>query len=131
VQGTGTPCRFEKDYKWLWKPKECAQNARITETTEMAMLQMTSWGYMQIMGAVGREFGLTGSILQLLEPKTNFKFACLLLKRLARKYKERSDIFAAYNAGSPIKTLDGKYKNEGYVDKVLDNLAAIEAVRGT
>ena len=122
-------CRFEKDYRWTYKTKELAQDARITETTEL-MLQMTSFGLMQIMGAVARELGLKGSILQLTDIKTNLKFACLLLKRLAKKYKERSDVFAAYNAGSPIKTLDGKYKNQGYVDKVLDHLAAIEAVRG-
>jgi len=122
-------CRFEKDYKWVFEVKKSASQARITETTEM-MLQMSSFGYMQLMGAVAREFGLNGSILQLLEPALNFKYACLLLKRLAKKYKDKADIFAAYNAGSAIKTIQGKYKNQEYVDKVLDNLAAIEAVRG-
>ena len=121
--------RFEKDYRWTFKIKDCAEQARVTELTEM-MLQCTSFGLMQVMGAVGRELGLGGSILQLLDPKVNLKYGCLLIKRLAKKYKEKSDIFAAYNAGSAIKTIKGEYKNQHYVDKVLDNLTAIEAVRG-
>ena len=121
--------RFEKDYKYTFEIKKCALIAQTTDTTEM-MLQMTSWGYMQVMGAVARELGLPGSILTLLEPQINFKFACLLLKRLAKKYRDRSDIFAAYNAGSVIKKTDGKYQNQEYVDRVIDHLNAVNAIRG-
>lgn len=130
VESGGDPhaCRFEKDYKYLFKTKENALDNRITETTEM-MLQMTSWGLTQIMGAVGRELGLKGSILGLVDPETNLDYCGRLLKRLASKYSERNDIIASYNAGSPIKTLDGKYKNQQYVDKVNAAIAVFERLQ--
>jgi len=131
VESGGNPfaCRFEKDYKYLFETKKNALDNRITETTEM-MLQMTSWGLCQLMGAVAREYGLKGSILQLLEPKINLTYASKLIKRLATRFKERDDIIAAYNAGTPVKSLDGKYKNQAYVDKVNNAIQIIQDMHG-
>lgn len=120
--------RFEPHYKWLFKTKENARDNGITEATE-TVLQMTSFGYCQVMGAVARELGMKGSIFQLLDEKTNLQYAAKLLKRLAGRYKERDDIIAAYNAGSPIKGLNGAYRNQAYVDKVNLYLSAIEAAQ--
>lgn len=120
--------RFEPHYKWLFKTKENARDNGITEATE-TVLQMTSFGYCQVMGAVARELGMKGSIFQLLDEKTNLQYAAKLLKRLASRYKERDDIIAAYNAGSPIKGLNGAYRNQAYVDKVNLYLSAIEAAQ--
>lgn len=120
--------RFEPHYKWLFKTKENAQANGITETTEK-IFQMTSFGLCQIMGAVLRELGLKGPIFQAFDEKTNLEYAAKLLKRLAGRFKERDDIIAAYNAGSPVKTLNGLYKNQQYVDKVNLYLSAIELTR--
>ena len=122
--------RFEPHYKWLFKTKDHAKDNGLTEATE-TVLQMTSFGLCQIMGAVARELGLKGPIFQLLDEKTNLEYCAKLLKRLASKHKERDDIIASYNAGSPIKGLNGAYKNQAYVDKVNLYLSAIDlAQRG-
>jgi soluble lytic murein transglycosylase-like protein len=122
--------RFEPHYKWLFKTKDHAKDNGLTEATETVM-QMTSFGLCQIMGAVARELGLKGPIFQLLDEKTNLEYCAKLLKRLASKHKERDDIIASYNAGSPIKGLNGAYKNQAYVDKVNLFLSAIDlAQRG-
>lgn len=121
--------RFEPHYKWLFKTKDHAKDNGITEATE-TVFQMTSFGLCQIMGAVARELGLKGPIFQLFDEKTNLEYSAKLLKRLAAKYKERDDIIAAYNAGSPIKGLNGTYRNQAYVDKVILFLSAIELAQG-
>jgi len=118
--------RFEPHYKYLFKTKENAQDNRITEATETVM-QMTSFGLTQVMGAVARELGLKGPIFQLLEPQVNITYCAKLLKRLAKKYTQKDDLIAAYNAGSAIKGMDGRYKNQAYVDKVNGYLAEIKA----
>ena len=118
--------KFEPGYKYLFKTRENAQDNKITEATETVM-QMTSFGLTQIMGAVARELGLKGTIFQLLEPETNLTYCAKLLKRLAKKYTQRDDLIAAYNAGSAIKNMDGQYKNQQYVDKVNGYLADIQA----
>ena len=121
--------RFEPHFKWLYKTKENAAANGITEATETVM-QMTSWGLCQLMGALLRELGLKGPIFQALDEKTNIEYAAKFIKRLASRYKERDDIIAAYNAGSPIKNLAGVYKNQQYVDKVLLHLSSIELAMG-
>lgn len=121
-------CRFEPHYKWVYKTKDNARDNGLTEATETVM-QMTSFGLCQIMGAVARELGLKGSLFQLLDEKINLQYAAKLLKRLASKHKERDDIIASYNAGSPIKGLNGVYRNQAYVDKVNLYLSAIEAAK--
>lgn len=120
--------RFEPHYKYLFKTKENAQACGITEATE-TVFQMTSFGLCQLMGAVARELGLKGTIFQLLDEQTNLTYAAKLIKRLAGRFKERDDIIAAYNAGTPVKTLNGLYKNQVYVDKVNQYLSAIELAR--
>jgi len=119
--------RFEPKYKWLYKAKELAQDQGITEQSEIA-LQMFSWGLSQVMGATARELGLRGPLFQLLDEKTNLEYAAKVLKKLAGRFKSGDDIIAAYNAGFPVKTITGKYKNQGYVDRVNDNLEAIKGV---
>ena len=120
--------RFEPHYKYLFKTKENAQSCGITEATE-TVFQMTSFGLCQIMGAVARELGLKGPIFQLLDEHINLQYSAKLLKRLAGRFKERDDIIAAYNAGTPVKTMTGLYKNQTYVDKVNQYLSAIELAR--
>lgn len=118
--------RFEPHYKWLYKVKENAAENRITEDTEKVM-QMTSWGLCQVMGAVARELGVKGPIFAMLEPSVNLKIAALLIVRLRNKYKSHEDLFAAYNAGSVVKKSTGEYSNQMYVNKAMSFMRMSEA----
>lgn len=110
--------RFEPRYKYFFKIKENAAIAKTSEITE-ATLQMFSFGLTQIMGGVAREYGLTGSMLQLTDVAINLDFCGKHLKRFYDRYKTEEDMLASYNAGSPVKLPSGLYKNQNYVDKVL------------
>jgi len=82
----------------------------------------TSWGLMQIMGQTARERGFRGEFAELLTPEIGLYWGCRQLNVLkARHFAKRGweGVLAAYNAGSPRKRDDGKYVNQGYVDKVL------------
>lgn len=81
--------------------------------------QQCSWGPMQVMGAVAREYGFTG-YLPALCGEQGVMYGCMHLKRLWDRWGDefgKSGAIAAYNAGSPRK-YDGVYQNQGYVDKV-------------
>jgi len=84
--------------------------------------QKSSWGYMQVMGAVGRECGYSGDFLGgLYEPAINIEIGCRHLKNLARRYLATAGwpgVVAAYNAGSPRVLVTGQYENQQYVDDV-------------
>lgn len=124
-----TGLSLRSHYVYLWKPEECARQAGVTTDTEI-WSQVASWGLCQLMGAVARELGLKGPIVQLLQVDTNLKYAALLLKRLAKRYDKADDILAAYNAGSAVKLINGQYRNQQYVDKVNIHLSAIKLARG-
>ena len=106
--------RHEPHYRWLVGDNETMSP---TERHE----QMTSWGLMQVMGAVARELGLTGPLSDLLDPPTGLLYGCLHLRRFRAKYDIWPDVIAAYNAGSPRRVAGqiGSYVNQSYVDKVL------------
>jgi len=80
----------------------------------------TSWGLMQIMGQVVREMGFAGPFEELFEPCKGLDWSCKYLKRKFDKYEDNGldAVIASYNAGSPRKLQNGKYVNQGYVDKV-------------
>ena len=106
--------RHEPHYRWLVGDNETMSP---TERHE----QMTSWGLMQVMGAVARELGHTGPLSDLLDPPTGLFYGCLHLRRFRAKYDIWPDVIAAYNAGSPRRVAGqiGPYVNQSYVDKVL------------
>lgn len=111
-------CRFEPNWKHAFKIAEFGKQAKISEDTER-ILQMCSFGMMQVMGTVARELGLKGSILELSKPEIGVKFGCLKIKDLVMKYNGLEDQIAAYNAGAPRK-VDGHYTNASYVNKVKE-----------
>lgn len=85
--------------------------------------QQTSWGLMQVMGAVAREYGFKGKFLsELCDPVVGVWHGCKKLAALRRRYAVLEDVIAAYNAGSPRKDIHGRYVNQPYVDKVLGRL---------
>ena len=84
--------------------------------------QQASWGLMQVMGAVAREWGYREPYLPALcDPETNIEYGCRHLLGLRQRHFRGhgwSGVIAAYNAGSPRLGDDGKYVNQQYVDEV-------------
>ncbi len=146
VESSGNPCaaRFEPTYKYLWdcknkhpfqrlSPQELNSNkhpsgftaecgSRDTEWTG----QKTSWGPMQVMGAVAREYGFLGYFPVLCGP-LGVEYGAIHLVKLRDRYYARygwDGVVAAYNAGSPVKKGE-QYANQRYVDKVFNALETI------
>lgn len=104
--------RYEPSYRWL-----VGVNRSPTET----VMQQCSWGLMQVMGGVAREYGLTGWLSQLCDPAIGLAYGCRHLKRYYDRHQNWRDAIASYNAGRPITTPDGSYINESYVQKVYQS----------
>jgi len=80
--------------------------------------QQASWGPMQVMGAVAREYGFEHHFPQLCDPQIGIAYGVMHLQRLRRRYDTWSAVIAAYNAGSARFDDNGEFVNQGYVDKV-------------
>ena len=121
--------RFEPAYKWLYFARDIAPIAGVTYET-MEVMQKTSWGLMQVMGAVAYELGLPHDQVptQLCLPHIGIDYGCRLLTKLFQRYNSETDVIAAYNAGSPRKTSGGMYANQRYVDKVWQRLTELRAL---
>lgn len=110
-------CRYEPKYKWLWnpsksKPKTCSLDTEI-------ILQKTSWGLMQDMGAVFRELGFTGWLTEVIQsPEVQIDYGCCLLAKKIQKYGLVEGILS-YNSGSPLRKKGGGYVNEDYLKGVM------------
>lgn len=104
--------RYEPSYRWLYGNHETMTD---TERTGQKM----SWGLMQVMGAVAREYGFTGWFPSLCDPSIGLKYGCKHLAKFYARHKNWPDTIASYNAGSPRRTDDGRYVNQSYVDMVL------------
>lgn len=111
--------RHEPGYRWL------VGNAETLTPTERAA-QMSSFGLMQVIGAVAREAGLTGYLTKLCDPFTGLKYGMLHLRTFYAKYGNWQDALASYNAGSPKLGPDGHYLNDHYVKNVLQHWAQFE-----
>jgi hypothetical protein len=63
--------------------------------------QQASWGLMQIMGAVAREYGFKGVFLpQLCDPALGLEYGCRIFAALLRRYStDVEKALAAYNGG--------------------------------
>lgn len=109
--------RHEARYRWL-----LGDNLTAGEYIG----QKTSWGLMQVMGAVAREYGFTDQFPALWDPATGIKYGVKHLRRLYAKHGKWPQTIAAYNAGTP-QLIDGKFKNQAYVDKVLAYWSEIES----
>lgn len=114
--------KYEEQYKYLYFPREISVLANIP-ADYMIHLQKTSWGLMQVMGAVAYELGLPHTKLptDLLDKKTGILYGCLHLKKFLSKYGDEEKAISAYNQGSP-RMENGMYLNQKYVDKVFNYL---------
>jgi len=81
--------------------------------------QQASWGLMQIMGAVAREYGFRGSYLtQCCDPTTNLDIGCAHLSRLLAWSNGNVDAaLAAYNGGK-VGNGTAPFRNQAYVDRI-------------
>lgn len=115
--------RFEPEFLKRYVPQTTSQRFGASMETERVM-RATSFGLMQIMGQVAREFGCTFPFLsELCLPENGIEFGCRKLKSLRDLHFEKlgwPGVVAAYNAGSPRTGADGKFVNQAYVDKVLN-----------
>lgn len=109
--------RFEPGYRWLYKVEEVCPPL-CSKATEKN-LQMTSFGLMQVMGAVYREYGYKGWLTALFnDTESQLEYGCRHLARKVKKYGLNEGILA-YNAGSPRKNASGRYVNEDYLKNIL------------
>lgn len=121
AESSGDPyaVRYEPVYKWLYKPRDFAENLNITVITEEAY-QRCSFGLMQIMGANCREMGFHESLIIMANnEKLSLDYGCRFLKGLLDRYGNYQDAVSAYNQGSPRKK-NGLYENHRYVTKVMN-----------
>ena len=115
--------RYEDHYRWLFRPNYYASQNIISLDTEKEA-QKTSWGLMQIMGAVARERGFKGRYLsELCKPELGIKYGSKHLKLYYDKYENWKDAVASYNAGSPRHKDNGEYVNQRYVNKVFEKVS--------
>lgn len=112
--------RYEIDYRWFYKLDECKKIVGCTTNT-MRMLQQTSWGWTQLMGALYYELGGKSLATVLLNPELNLRYCCMHLKNIiTKKYlTSPQEIYTVYNAGSIRKTIDGKLVNQDNVDRFM------------
>lgn len=128
VESAGNPyaVRFERDWKYLYNPEVYAKALGITGGTEV-ILQMMSFGPMQIMGSVARELGFVEPLIKLCEPHNGIYYGCRKLKQFSLKYPTALEsVVASYNAGSPRRTTHGTFVNQSYVDKVFKEYNALK-----
>lgn len=117
LESGGNPyaMRAEPSYPWLYKVIQLSKELKCTGPT-MRQMQSTSWGLMQIMGAVAYELGFKGWGSELCNPEINLEYGCRFLKQKIVKYGPNVfDIYAAYNAGSVRMMTKDQYKNQANV----------------
>ncbi len=116
--GNADAIRYEKHYRWL---VSFSHDGCSADTERNA--QKTSWGLMQIMGAVARERGFSGPFLsQLCIPHVGLEWGTRHLRHLAGRGYTQHEVISAYNQGTPRRLQDGSFRNQPYVDKVLHEL---------
>lgn len=107
--------RYEPSWALFNDPERYAKLNGITIESEK-ILQATSLGMGQVMGATARDLGYREMLTKLCIPKVGVMLCATYLKRLKEKYPDGNAYISAYNAGSPTS------KNQEYVNKVLQSL---------
>lgn len=90
--------------------------------------QQTSWGLLQIMGAVARENGFRGAFLsELCDPVTNLTLGCGHLAELLQWAQGNFDqALAAYNGGKG-GNITPPFRNQAYADKIMNTWRHLRA----
>lgn len=115
---------FKSLWRYFLEPDEWARVVGSSKVTEW-VCQASSWGLMQVMGTVAREYGFNGWLSELCKPSVGVRYGCKhLRKKIDRYVYAYSDGFAidcgiaAYNAGSARFSTGRKFVNQSYVDGV-------------
>lgn len=130
TESSGNPfvTRYEDHYRWLYEPEKFSKQNGIQLDHEI-YLQKTSWGMMQIMGAVARELGYYGPLTRLAEPPVGLSWGSKKLAECLKKYGNLTDAISAYNQGSPRKNEQGEYFNQAHVTRFLSYYNALKTIR--
>jgi soluble lytic murein transglycosylase-like protein len=108
--------RFEPRYRWLWPRRNAVKPPRGVSLDTEVNQQKTSWGLMQVMGAVARERGYVHPFLSgLCLPALGIEYGCLQLAHMRGRFPELRDFVSAYNAGRPVA-------DNPYADEVLERV---------
>lgn len=117
-------CRYEPHYKWLETPDIYARKHGITKATE-EVFQKTSWGLMQVMGAVYRQYGYDKPLNALsCDMEAQLIYGIKHFHRLYSHYKDLYKAILGYNRGYRVKDDDVKLallSENSYISKVLKN----------
>lgn len=115
--------RYEPKYRYTFDVETIAAQCGCSPPT-MKMMQMTSWGLMQVMGGVALEMGYPRHefLTHLVVPEVGVEYGCRKLVELFKRYDTIDKVIVSYNAGSPQYDADGAYKNKYYLDKVLQRM---------
>lgn len=84
--------------------------------------QQASWGLLQVMGAVAREYGFKRHFPALCDPEEGLEYGLQHFARLRDRFIVTDGwdgVIAAYNAGSPRRDDEGLFVNQRYLEKVL------------
>ncbi len=109
--------RYEKHYRWLYKPKQVKPKTCSLETERI--FQKTSFGMMQMMGGVYRELGYEGWLTEIIgKPELQMDYGCKFLGKKIKKFGLERGILA-YNSGSPRMNESGDYINAYYLTNVI------------
>lgn len=112
--------RYEPKFDYLENVAKFARQKSGAFFDTETVMQKCSFGLMQVMGGTARWMGFVGPLPSLLDPEVSIHMGIRVFLRRAVKYPKLEDQVAAYNAGSIIKNLNGSYKNQAYVDKVME-----------
>ncbi|MCW7555538.1 transglycosylase SLT domain-containing protein [Endozoicomonas gorgoniicola] len=107
-------------------PKDFPYLRNISSRNTEWIGQQASWGPMQVMGAVAREYGFSGPFPELCSAQGIF-YGCRHLLSLKKVWYDRygwKGVAAAYNAGSVRFSSECELVNQHYVDTVARNGAA-------
>ena len=109
-------CRYEPDYQYI-ENTAIHKPASSTHQTER-FFQKCSWGVMQVMGGVFRQYQYRGWLSKIPENlHIQLDYGCRHLSSKINRYGLDRGILS-YNSGSPVKR-NGRYINEKYLEKVL------------
>jgi len=79
------------------------------------------YGLMQMrLSTAVLELNYSGKTANLLLPSVNISLGTRYLAKLRDKYRSIVDAISAYNQGTPAKNDDGTYKNQQYVNAVIN-----------
>jgi soluble lytic murein transglycosylase-like protein len=122
--------KYSIDPAWIKAHIKAESNWDVNASRYEAHKGDASWGLMQLLLKTAQDVLGNPSLntTQLMQPRVNIEAGSKFLSQLYSRYGNMQDAMAAYNAGSPRRTADGKYVNQAYVDKVMKNYNVYSAL---